>query len=139
MIFMNVLFICRGNVGRSQMAEAFFNRMSEKNHAFSAGTRALKHEGRRLSEFAGNVVKCMAALGYDLSDKHPKQLTREMAERADMVVSMTDKKDLPGYARNSPKLVLWDVEDAKGRSYEFHCRIRDRVKGLVEKLVEDIG
>jgi len=33
-----ILFICKGNSGRSQMAEAFFNYVSRNERAISAGT-----------------------------------------------------------------------------------------------------
>lgn len=32
-----VLFICKGNSGRSQIAQAFFNRLSKERKAMSAG------------------------------------------------------------------------------------------------------
>ncbi len=48
---MKVLFICRANVGRSQMAEAIFNKFSEGNLAVSAGLNPPKEwEGKLLSK-----------------------------------------------------------------------------------------
>ncbi len=85
------------------------------------------------------VVDCMKELGYDVSKSKRRQLTLKMAEEADKIVAITDKKDLPEYVKNSPKAVFWDVADAKGKSYEFHCSLRDEVKKLVEKLVKEIG
>ena len=37
---MKVLFICEGNMMRSQMAEAFYNSMTKSNDASSAGATA---------------------------------------------------------------------------------------------------
>ena len=45
---MKVLFVCNGNVGRSQAAEAYFNRLSKKNTAISAGINTEKYGNRRL-------------------------------------------------------------------------------------------
>lgn len=121
---MRVLFICKGNVGRSQMAEAFFNRFS-KHQGVSAGTHVSKKEGQSVHEL---VINCMAELGYDLSGQKRKQLTPEMVEEADKVVVITKKEDLPDYVKNYPNLVFWDVEDAVNTSYGFHCKIRDQIK-----------
>jgi arsenate reductase len=133
---MKVLFICRANVGRSQMAPAFFNTLSTKHHAIGAGTHVGDNEGLPLQEL---VIKCMAELGYDLSKKKRRQLTPEIAHEAHKIIVMNEKDDLPPYLNDSPKLIFWDVEDAKGTSYDFHVKIRDQIRGLVEELVREIG
>lgn len=135
---MEILFICSGNVGRSQMAEAFFKRMSRKHRASSAGIRGEKYEGRHLAEFAGDVVRCMAELGYDISENIAKQLTPEMVKKADRIYVITSD-ELPDYLKNSGKIFFWRVEDAKGMSFEFHVKIRNNIKKLVENLVKEIG
>ena len=133
---MKVLFVCRGNVGRSQMASAFFNKISEKNQSLSAGTHVGENEGKYLHEF---VIRCMAESDFDLSKNIRRQLAPEMVKEVDKVVVITEKEDLPNYVKNSKKLIFWDVEDGKGKSYEFHCKIRDQIRNLVEKLVKEIG
>lgn len=132
---MKVLFICRANVGRSQMAAAIFNKISKNHKAISAGTHVEQREGQNLDEF---VVKCMAEMGYDLSRKTMRQLNRDMVKEADKIIVLTDKEDLPDYIRDSPNVVFWSVEDGKGRPYGFVCKIRDEIKSLVERLVADI-
>jgi protein-tyrosine-phosphatase len=134
---MKILFVCRANVGRSQIAEAFFNRLSKKNTGFSAGTHAGIYQGKPVKEF-DPVMRCMAELGYDLSEKVSKQITPKMAKEADKIIVLNDKADMPSYVELS-KVELWDVEDGKDRSYEFHCRMRDKIKVLVEELVREIG
>ena len=133
-----VLFICRGNVGRSQMAEAFFRELYGKNTgigACSAGTHVREREGRLISNI---IVDCMNELGYDLSECRRTQLTEEMYDDADRVVVISNE-DLPNYLfKYLPKLRCWFVEDGKGRSYEFHCQIRDQIKERVEKLIVEI-
>ncbi|MBS3137791.1 hypothetical protein J4232_05125 [Candidatus Woesearchaeota archaeon] len=60
---LNILFICKANVGRSQIAAAFFDALSKKNKAIGAGTNVGENAGKPLHEF---VVKCMAEAGYNL-------------------------------------------------------------------------
>jgi len=132
---MKVLFVCKANVGRSQMAEAFFNRLSKKNSSKSAGTDVDENNGKTLPD---SMVKCMAEKSYDISKCKRKQLTPKMVKEADKIIVLTAKEDMPTYTDFS-KVVLWDVEDAKGMPYEFHCRIRDYIKSLVERLVKETG
>jgi len=132
---MNILFICRANVGRSQMAPAFFNKLSKKHKTIGAGTHVDEHEGEPLHEF---VIQCMSELGYDLSKNTRKQLTPEMVKEADKIIVMTEKENLQDYIDMS-KVVFWKIDDAKNKSLEFHRQIRDQIKRLVEKLVKEIG
>ncbi|MBI2172771.1 MAG: low molecular weight phosphatase family protein [Candidatus Aenigmarchaeota archaeon] len=132
---MEVLFICRANIGRSQMASAFFNRLSKKHKAVGAGTHVDNHEGEPLHPF---VIQCMSESGYDLSKNTRKQLTPEMVKNVGKIIVMTEKENLPDYV-DMKKVVFWNIEDAKDKSLEFHRQIRDEIKKLVEKLVKEIG
>ena len=75
-----VLFVCVHNAGRSQMAEAFFNRFARDRGidvvAESAGTAP----GDRINPVA---AEAMAELGVSLEGQQPLQLTPERAARAD--------------------------------------------------------
>ena len=78
----SVLFICLHNAGRSQMSQALFERAARGRHtARSAGTTPAEHVHRE-------VVAVMRELGIDLADRTPRLLTRDMAEQADVVVTM---------------------------------------------------
>jgi len=77
-----VLFVCLHNAGRSQMSEALFTRAAGGRHeARSAGTMP----GDRVHP---EVVEAMRELGIDLSDRRPERLEPEMAEWAEVVVTM---------------------------------------------------
>ena len=57
----NVLFLCIGNAGRSQMAHAFLERLGG-HEVRSAGSRAEAH-------LHPEVVEAMSEIGYDLSGR----------------------------------------------------------------------
>jgi len=77
-----VLFVCVHNAGRSQMAEAFFNRLAKgKAQAFSAGTKPL-------DAVEPMVVEAMQEVGIDIRGNRPKILTSQMVKQADLVVTM---------------------------------------------------
>jgi arsenate reductase len=77
-----VLFVCLQNAGRSQMSQALFQRAAGGHHrALSAGTTPAEH-------VHPEVVEVMQELGIDLSDRTPQLLTRELAEQAEVLVTM---------------------------------------------------
>jgi arsenate reductase (thioredoxin) len=77
-----VLFVCLHNAGRSQMSQALFERATDgRHHALSAGTTPAEH-------VHPEVVEAMHELDVDLSDRTPRLLTRELAEQADLIVTM---------------------------------------------------
>ena len=78
-----VLFVCLHNAGRSQMSEALFRAAVDGRHeAASAGTTPA---GRVHPE----VVEVMGELGVDLARVRPKRLSRERAEWADVIVTLS--------------------------------------------------
>ena len=141
---MKILFVCKGNVGRSQIAEAFFANMSKHNSASSAGTdsRRVGVEGSRLGSGEWNTLDAMREIGLDVSDKISKQLTPKMVEEADkVIVIMTAEESrrlLPEYVGRSGKVEQWEIEDARNNR-ELTFAVRGIIKKRVEKLVLEIG
>lgn len=130
---MKILFVCKGNVGRSQMAPAFFNLLSKKHKSIGAGTHVAEKEGQPLHEF---VIKCMAELGYDLSKNARKQLTLEMVKEADKIIVFDSKKqDWPDFLKNSKKVIIWEIEDPRGGDLDVHRKARDKIKEKVQEFV----
>ena len=123
------LFVCVENSGRSQMAEAFANRIGLS--ASSAGTLP---SGRVNPE----VVEAMKEEGIDLSTAVPKVLTREMIEGATLVITMGCSVEevcpRPILAMMRKKSVDWQLEDPKGEPPQRVREIRDEVKKRVKDL-----
>ncbi len=150
---MRVLFVCVANVNRSQIAEAIFNRTSKKNTGFSAGLAAnprgmLLKQAHNDKEGDYPPILPMKELGYDLSRKRVKRLNRKIAESADKIVFIFNKRkhqnDIPKYLKDFPDIEFWDVHSIrKGISFEEYCALeRKRIKAIrsrVKKLVGKIG
>jgi protein-tyrosine-phosphatase len=136
---MHILFVCEGNVGRSQMAEELFNMYSKLNKGMSAGTNGKKYNNRKLKEFAPLVVSSLKEKGIDVSEKIPKQLTQTMAQSADKIVWITDKDKLPDYLVNSDNVLFWNIPDAVNKDYQFHMRICNEIEKHIQNLVQKIG
>lgn len=140
---MNILFICRGNVGRSQMAEAIFNKKYKGVHsATSAGTLVRSKEGesrhgqklKDLLPAAKEVLDVLSEIGIDASEYERTQLSPEMLEAADLAVVMAEPYSFPEYLTAASNVVYWEVEDPKGQDLEFTRRIRDEVAEKIESL-----
>ena len=124
------LFVCLHNAGRSQMSQALFERAARGRHtASSAGTTP----GESVHP---EVVEVMSELGIDLSGRRPRALTRELAEQADVVVTMgcgDECPDIPG-----KRYIDWDLPDPKGRPVEEVRVTRDDIARRVEELVSEL-
>lgn len=127
---MNVLFLCVGNQGRSQMAHAFLEQLGGFE-VRSAGSRA----GRELHP---EVVEAMAELGYDLSGRVPRQLEPDAdAAWADVVVTMGCGDVCPVLPGTS--YVDWGLEDPAGKPLERVREIRDEIEHRVRGLAAELG
>jgi protein-tyrosine-phosphatase len=124
------LFVCLHNAGRSQMSQALFERAAEGRHAaLSAGTTP----GERVHP---EVVEVMRELGIDLADRVPQALTVELAQRADVVVTMGCGDACPYIP--GKRYVDWDLADPKGRPIEEVRATRDEIQRRVSGLVAEL-
>jgi arsenate reductase (thioredoxin) len=124
------LFVCLHNAGRSQMSQALFERAAEGRHrALSAGTTP----GERVHP---EVVEVMRELDIDLADRIPKALTTELAEQADVVVTMGCGDECPYIP--GKRYLDWDLEDPKGRPVDEVRATRDEIDRRVRELVEEL-
>jgi len=126
-----VLFVCVGNSGRSQMAEAFFNHLAKgKTKALSAGTEPA-------SVVDPTAIKVMKEVGIDISKNKPKALTPEMIDQANLVVTMGCGAEAACPA-SWVETRDWALEDPKDKPIEKVREIRDEIKARVVQLLEEI-
>lgn len=137
---MKILFVCKSNFGRSQIAEALFNDKSKKHIAKSAGTEDGRVIGHKLSDFLehANLFLCMDEIGLDIKNKYSKLLTEDMLNDADRVYVMAEKETWPAFLKESSKVIFWKVDDMCGESLERFRYTREKVKKLVDDLILEI-
>ena len=128
-----VLFVCVHNSGRSQMAEAFFNRMARgRARALSAGTQPA-------DEVNPVVVEAMRETGIDISGNKPKMLTMDMVEKAARMITMGCGAEAEAVCPASfVQTEDWALEEPAGKTLEQVRRIRDEIKKRVEKLLAEL-
>jgi protein-tyrosine-phosphatase len=126
----SVLFVCLHNAGRSQMSAALFEREAAGRYtALSAGTTP----GERVHP---EVVEAMRELDIDLSDRKPQLLTRELAEQADVVVTMGCGDECPYIP--GKRYLDWDLPDPKGRPIVEVRATREDIARRVSALIAEL-
>jgi protein-tyrosine-phosphatase len=120
-----ILFVCVGNVGRSQMAEGFFNYFSKnQDHtAISAGVNA----ANRMSDI---IVDLMKEDDIDISSHKPKHLTADMVENALKIISLGD--DVRSDFLQVRSAENWHMPDP------VHCKSIDEVREIREKIKNNV-
>ena len=123
--------MCVHNSGRSQMAEAFFNRLArDKATASSAGTQPA-------SKINPTVVQVMREANLDINHQQPKMLTLEMMENADRVITMGCGAEKVCPASFVP-MEDRQIEDPEGQPIEKVEEIRDIILMKVATLVKEL-
>jgi protein-tyrosine-phosphatase len=126
----HVLFVCLHNAGRSQMSAALFERAAEGRHsASSAGTTPAER-------VHPEVVEVMREVEMDVAGRVPRRLTRELAEQADVVVTMGCGDECPYIP--GKRYIDWDLPDPKGRPLDEVRATRDDIARRVAELVAEL-
>lgn len=133
---MKVLFVCQANVGRSQMAEAFYNFHTQSNDATSAGVEDFRkkyhHEPTR------EIIEAMLEKGIDISHQRIDFLTPEMLTKTDQIVVLCSKDLCPEFLLENEKVIFKEIEDPHQRDEKTIQRIRDQIEALVLEFVKNI-
>jgi protein-tyrosine-phosphatase len=143
---MKILFICRGNVGRSQIAEAVFDKITEGKHEVtSAGTwvydkAGISKDGQLLKDLPGaeKIIVTLSNIGINVSENKRTQLTPEMLSDADKVVVMAESHTIPDYLKNRKDAIYWEVEDPKEMNQEETNKIRNQIENLVREFASTL-
>jgi arsenate reductase (thioredoxin) len=125
---MNLYFVCVGNAGRSQMAEALAER---------AGFDARSAGSRPEEELHPEVIAAMDELGIDLRGRRPKGIAQADVEWADVVVTMGCGDACP--VLPGKRYLDWELTDPIGLPIEAVREIRDEISGRIETLEAELA
>ena len=117
------LFVCIHNAGRSQMAQAFWERQGGPGR--SAGSDPAQH-------VHPEVLEVMREVGIDLADRVPHRLDQADAEWADVVVTMGCGDACPFIPGKS--YLDWELADPKGQGLDSVRAIRDEIERRIGEL-----
>jgi arsenate reductase (thioredoxin) len=126
-----VLFACRENACRSQMAGAFAADLAGDRLEVLTGGSAPAEEINPLME------QVMAEVGIDMHFKTPRSIDGAMEEgQPEVIVTMGCGEICPMIP--GVKRIEWDLPDPAGASLEAMGLIRDDIKKRVVKLVSEL-
>ena len=118
------------------MAEAITNRLAADRNlpirALSAGTAA----GAEINPMA---IAAMNEVGISMQSQTPKQLTQELADGADRIITMGCGVDAEACPARMHLSEDWGLDDPKGQPIEKVRAIRDRIEARVEGLLSELG
>lgn len=127
----SVLFVCVHNAGRSQMAAAWLHHLAgDRVEVRSAGSAP----GERVNPAA---VEAMREVGIDIAAEVPKRLTADAVRESDVCVTMGCGDTCPVFP--GKRYLDWKLDDPAGQGIEAVRPIRDRIRVLVEGLIEEIA
>jgi protein-tyrosine-phosphatase len=110
------------------MSQALFERAANGRHtSLSAGTAP----GDRVHP---EVVTVMRELGIDLTDRKPQLLTRDLAEQADVIVTMGCGDQCPYIP--GKRYIDWDLPDPNGQPLAEVRATRDEIARRVLRLLQ---
>ena len=124
-----VLFLCRENAGRSQMAEAFLQHYAgDKFDAESAGDQPAL-------EINPLAIEAMAEHGIDLAFRRPRGMDQiaDGGRSFDLVVQMGCEQSCP--LTLAERVENWELEDPAGKPLEFVRMIRDQIEQKIKALI----
>ena len=126
----SVLFVCVHNAGRSQMAAALMNDLSQGSvEVRSAGSEPA-------AQVNPAVVEVMAEIAIDIAAGQPRLLTNTDVKAADVVITMGCGDACPYYP--GKRYEDWDLEDPAGKGVDATRPIRDEIQRRVEILLEEL-
>ena len=125
-----VMFVCKRNSCRSQMAEGFAKTLGE-------GKIEVTSSGLEASRVHPTAIEVMSAIGVDISNQTSDPLSNFTAEDYDAVISMCGcGVNLPPEWLTQAVFEDWDLEDPDGKSIEIFHRVRDEIKERVTNLID---
>uniref|UniRef100_UPI00389B2D88 arsenate reductase ArsC n=1 Tax=Pigmentiphaga litoralis TaxID=516702 RepID=UPI00389B2D88 len=126
----SVLFVCVHNAGRSQMAAAYLNHLSE-------GRIEVRSAGSEPAETVNPAaVEAMLEEGIDIRAERPKILTTEAVKDSDVVITMGCGDTCPIFP--GKRYEDWELEDPAGKGVDSVRPIRDDIKSRIQALVAEL-
>lgn len=131
-----ILFVCRANSGRSQIAMELYN-LLRPGMAESAGTH-VDEPGQQLRDraTAQTAIEVMHELGVDISSNTRRQLMPQMLEDYDHVIVLAETAAIPAYLNTWVAAEMWHIEDTRYKPLKHVREIRDQIDTRVKELIK---
>ena len=132
-----LLFLCKGNSCRSQIAEGFGKTYLTKYNISSAGTKAYG--------INPNAIKTMNDIGIDISNQVSKKINLPDLNKFDLIITLCgDAQDKCFLINKNIKHIYWDIKNPEkfnGNNEQISkgfSKIRDEILNKIKSLKESI-
>lgn len=126
-----VMFVCKKNSARSQMAEGFAKHLG-------AGKIEVTSSGLEASEVRPEAIATMKEAGVDISHQTSKALSNFKPEDFDVVISLCGcGVNLPPAWVTQEVFEDWQLDDPAEQP-EIFPRVRDEIRERVTRLIESL-
>ncbi len=141
---MKILFICKNNQFRSQMAAALYNHLTNTTDADSAGT----HVGNTREPVGIAIERCfrthdffelMEENGMYIRQNRTKKLSQKLMKQAGIIVSMAEEPFIPDFLRHHETVLWWEVANPTLATRDVSEKTYTTIRALVENLILDIA
>lgn len=139
-----VVFICRGNMFRSPIAAALYNKLATDGSIAEAYGTAVAQEGRAgrfLTSYGGGMDKEIAYLqkeGMDLSNDFCKQVTPAVLEGVSKIIMMSEKEFIPEWLKHY-EYEYWDIENPEILTQQKIESVYQLLKQKVTHLISELS
>ena len=126
-----ILFACRENACRSQMASAFAQSLAgDKIEALTGGSKPAE-------KVNPDMVKAMMEKGLDLADRVPQHIEHAIAaNRPEIIVTMGCGEECPFVP--GAQMLDWDLADPAGKPFDVMRQTRDEIENRVKNLIKEL-
>ena len=126
-----ILFACRENACRSQMAGAFAQSLAgDKIEVLTGGSQPAEHVNP-------DMATAMQEKGLDMAFRTPQHIESAIAEnRPEIIVTMGCGEECPFVP--GAQMLDWELTDPAGRPLDFMRQTRDEIENRVKALIKEL-
>lgn len=126
-----ILFACRENACRSQMASAFAQSLAgDKIEVLTGGSQPAE-------KVNPDMIKAMMEKGLDMAYRIPQSIESAIAENPpEIIVTMGCGEECPFVP--GAQMLDWDLADPAGKPLDFMCQTRDEIENRVKNLIDEL-
>ena len=127
-----ILFACRENACRSQMASAFAQYLAgDKFEVLNGGSKPAE-------KINPDMIKVMHEKGIDMAFRSPQNIETAISNNnPEIIVTMGCKEECPFVP--GARILDWDLPDPAGKPLDFMRRVRDDIEINVKNLIKDLA